>query len=214
MTTLTLWGHSCVRFDGEAGALVIDPGVYSDLEHALDGAHGVLVTHEHPDHLAVDALAPRIGAALPLWGTAGAVDALVAAGADPEHVHVVHAGDELDVAGLHVQVTGEWHALIHRDVPLVHNVGYLVEGRALHPGDAFVVPDGIDVDVLLTPVAGPWLRLADAVDFVRAVAPRRLVPVHDAMLSEIGRGATDGFLARLAGQPVRLDVGESLTLAD
>ena len=72
LTTLTFWGHACVRLDGPGGALVIDPGAFSDGAAALDGASGVLVTHEHPDHVDADALAPRVGPGLPVWAPAGA----------------------------------------------------------------------------------------------------------------------------------------------
>ncbi|MGN8245584.1 MBL fold metallo-hydrolase [Cellulomonas soli] len=214
MTTLTFWGHACVRFDGDEGGLVVDPGSFSDLDAALDGARAVLVTHEHGDHVAVDALVPRLGAGLPLWGPASVVEALVHAGADPEHLHVVRAGDEFRAAGRHVRVMGEWHALIHPDVPLVPNVGYLVDGRVLHPGDSLVPPDVTGVDVLLTPVSGPWLRVADVIELVRALAPRRVVPLHDALLSETGRTLMENLVARLggAGAPWRLAPGQSLDL--
>ncbi|WP_448629450.1 MBL fold metallo-hydrolase [Cellulomonas soli] len=106
MRTLTLWGHACVRLDGGDGGLVIDPGSFSDLASALDGARAVLVTHEHGDHVAVDALVSRLGVGLPLWGPEAVVEALVRAGADPEHLHVVRAGDELVAAGWHVRVLG------------------------------------------------------------------------------------------------------------
>lgn len=215
VTTLTFWGHACVRFDGAAGALVIDPGAFSDVAAALDGANGVLVTHEHPDHVDLDGLAPRVGPGLPVWAPSSAAELLRRAGAPAEHVHVVRGGDELDVAGHRVVVLGEWHALIHQDIPLVQNVGYLVDGRVLHPGDALQGPPaGASVEILLTPVAAPWLRLADAVDFVRAVGPRVVVPIHDAQLSELGRRTVESFLERLggAGAPVRLALGESLPL--
>lgn len=217
MTTLTFWGHSCVRFDGDGGALVVDPGTYSDVAAALDGASGVLVTHEHPDHVDLASLAPRVGPDLPVWGPSSVVDGLQAAGAPESSLHAVRAGDELEIAGHRVQVTGEWHAVIHRDLPRVQNVGYLVDGRVLHPGDALVEPPaGTSVDVLLTPVAAPWLRPSETVDYVRAVAPRVVVPIHDVQLSDVGRGAVESLLARLggAGAPVRLAVGESLPLDD
>ena len=43
----TKLGHACVRLVKDGGVLVIDPGGWSG-DGALDGAHAVLVTHEHP----------------------------------------------------------------------------------------------------------------------------------------------------------------------
>ena len=56
-----------------------------------------------------------------------------------------------------------------------------------HPGDAIdTVPDG--VDVLALPLAAPWSALKETVEFLRAVAPSRWFPVHEALLSDLGRG--------------------------
>ena len=108
---------------------------------------------------------------------------------------------------------GEWHAVVHQDVPRIHNVGYLVEG-VLHPGDAYIDPAGARVDVLCTPLGAPWLKLGEVVDYVRSVGPARIVVVHDAMLSAIGQGMANGLLGRLggAGEPISLDPGEGIDL--
>ena len=47
----------------------------------------------------------------------------------------------------------------------------------MHPGDALFVPDE-PVDVLATPAAAPWMKISEAVDYLRAVAPTRAVPIH------------------------------------
>ena len=51
---LTKYSHACVRLEKD-GVLVIDPGVFSE-PAALDGVDAVLLTHEHVDHLNLDAL--------------------------------------------------------------------------------------------------------------------------------------------------------------
>src|SRR6266545_7921896 len=55
---LTKFTHACVRAEGD-GVLVIDPGTFSE-RAALDGVDAVLITHEHADHLDVDALADAL----------------------------------------------------------------------------------------------------------------------------------------------------------
>ena len=47
---LTKFTHACVRLDDGNRSLVIDPGVFSEVEAALDGVSTVLITHEHVDH--------------------------------------------------------------------------------------------------------------------------------------------------------------------
>jgi len=50
-----------------------------------------------------------------------------------ERVHEVRHGDALEVAGFAVHVYGVDHALIHPDIPLVVNTGFLVDGEVFHP---------------------------------------------------------------------------------
>jgi L-ascorbate metabolism protein UlaG (beta-lactamase superfamily) len=51
---------------------VIDPGTFSDAAAALDGAAALLVTHEHPDHVDVDAVTAALASDpdLTVWTTA------------------------------------------------------------------------------------------------------------------------------------------------
>ncbi|MFC7641103.1 MBL fold metallo-hydrolase [Streptosporangium lutulentum] len=53
---LTNFGHACVRVQDGDRMLVIDPGTFSEAEAALSGATAVLVSHEHADHIDVEAL--------------------------------------------------------------------------------------------------------------------------------------------------------------
>jgi hypothetical protein len=83
-------------------------------------------------------------------------------------------------------VFGKQHARIHDDIPPFANVGYLIDGRVFHPGDAYYVPP-VPVEVLLLTTSGPWTKVGEAVDYVRAVNLKLLVQIHEVMLSEIGQ---------------------------
>ena len=52
---VTKFTHSCLRIESDGAVLVVDPGVFSE-PRALTGADAVLITHEHVDHLDVDAV--------------------------------------------------------------------------------------------------------------------------------------------------------------
>jgi L-ascorbate metabolism protein UlaG (beta-lactamase superfamily) len=157
-----------------------------------------------------------------VWATGPAADALREGGAPAGQVHEVEPGQVLDVVGARVTVGGGDHALIHPEVPRAVNATYLVEtgGTSVyHPGDSYVAPAAVPeggLDVLLVPVSGPWTRLAEAIDFARSVPTRAVVPIHDALLSEVGHTLTGRWLdtARLGGQYTyaRLVPGESLTV--
>jgi L-ascorbate metabolism protein UlaG (beta-lactamase superfamily) len=193
---ITKFGHACVRVQGDGGVVVIDPGVFTDVD-ALEGADAVLITHEHADHVHPDHLR---GTDLPIW-TIAAVERLLRGQAPDvaERVTVVRPGDRLEVAGTAVQVVGEKHAVIHPDYDRFDNSGYVLESggtSVYHPGDA-LTPPGRAVDVLLAPISAPWLKVGEAIDFVRAVAAPTSLGIHDRVYSEIGLGMVDTHMANL-----------------
>src|SRR5262249_8826022 len=80
-----------------------------------------------------------------------------------------------------------------------------------HPGDSFDVPTDAAVDTLFVPASGPWLKLAEAVEFVRAVAPRQAYALHDALWNEMGQSVWDRNMTALAQCPYeRLTPGQSV----
>ncbi|MFE0458712.1 MBL fold metallo-hydrolase [Kitasatospora sp. NPDC058965] len=180
---LTKYGHACVRIEKNGTALVIDPGLFTDQE-SVRGADALLITHEHWDHFAEERVRVALQAdpALRVWTNRAVAEQLIGFG---PRVAAVGDGDAFEVGGIGVSVHGEWHAPIHPDVPRVTNVGFLVDGTLFHPGDALTLPEQ-PVDTLMVPLAGPWTRTGDLVDYLREVRPARALGMHEAMLSEIG----------------------------
>jgi L-ascorbate metabolism protein UlaG (beta-lactamase superfamily) len=182
---LTKLGHSCLLVEEGRARLLLDPGTLSGGFEELEGLTAVLVTHQHPDHLDQ----ARLRGLLARNPTArvisdrGSAEPLGQAGVA---VEVAGDGQELEVGGVGVRVIGREHAVIHPDIPVVPNVGYLVGGRLFHPGDAFTLP-GQPVEVLAVPAGAPWLKVSEPIDYLRAVRPRVAVPVHDQVLSAAGR---------------------------
>jgi hypothetical protein len=72
------------------------------------------------------------------------------------------------------------------------------------------------VRTLLLPIAGPWLKAAEMIDYFRAVAPARGYAIHDAILNDNGLGVMTRMMSLAAapsGAPVaRLVPGTSLEL--
>ena len=186
---LTHLGHACLLVETDAARLLLDPGTMSGFEDVRD-LDAVLVTHQHPDHVDPARLAALL-VANP--GARLVVDPdsleLVSGLGLPRDPVVARVGDRLDLAGTSVDVLGGLHAPVYGDVPGCTNAAYLLDdGALLHPGDSFCVPEQ-DVDVLAVAVDGPWLKLSEAVDHVRAVAPRVAVPIHEGETTDPGKYA-------------------------
>ncbi|MHA6792213.1 MBL fold metallo-hydrolase [Pseudonocardia bannensis] len=192
---ITHFGHACVLLDTGAARLLIDPGLFSTGFEDLTGLNAIMITHQHFDHLDADRLDPllRANPDARLIVDAGSAEKV----ADREH-EVTRPGDTLQVAGARVDVLGGDHAVIHPDVPMIPNNGYLVDGTHLHPGDAYVPAPQPGLQVLFVPAGAPWLKIGEVVDYLRAVAPRTAVPIHEAVLSKAGQKVHYGLLEQLA----------------
>jgi len=92
---------------------------------------------------------------------------------------------------------------------------FLVAGQVFHPGDALTVPDE-PVATLLLPVHAPWSKLAEVIDYVRAVDADQAYAVHDGALNDIGLGLVGRLLGEQGpGTPTpysRLAPGDSVEL--
>jgi L-ascorbate metabolism protein UlaG (beta-lactamase superfamily) len=213
---LTKYAHACVTLTQDGRTLLIDPGTFTpDAQRLLTEADAVLITHEHFDHFD-DALVRAALWSRPelhVYGPAEVTEKLGADGGLVERVTTVKPGDAFEAAGFPITAHGGRHALIHRDIPQVDNVGYLIDDAVYHPGDAYFVPE-TTVPTLLLPTSGPWTKFGDAADFVRAVRPERVIQIHELMLSDLGQSSAAMILGEngLTGLPLlRLAPGESIT---
>ncbi len=182
---ITHLGHAAVLVETGSARILIDPGNFSDAWHGLTDLDAILVTHKHPDHLDPEHLPALLTAnpAAKLYVEPSIDDQPSASPLAPQEQ--VAVGDVL------ITAVGGQHALIHRDIPRLGNVGYVLrsEGQPslFHPGDALdTTPDG--VDILAVPAYGPWAAMKETIDFVRAVGALEGFPIHDELLSDRGRG--------------------------
>jgi L-ascorbate metabolism protein UlaG (beta-lactamase superfamily) len=189
---ITHLGHAAVLVETDDARILIDPGNLSDSWHELTDLDAVLVTHQHPDHLDpghIGALLTANPAATVL--VEPSILQQVAEGDIPElpRATAFRPDEQAVVADVLITGVGGQHAVIHRDIPRIGNVGYVLRSAGqptfFHPGDAYdTAPQGIDI--LAMPAYGPWAAMKELIDFVRAVGALEGFPIHGELLNDRG----------------------------
>ncbi len=182
--------HAALVVEESGSTLVIDPGAYTRPLGGLHGVAAIVVTHEHADHWTPEQLAAILS---------GNPDARVfgpegfSAAATGFDVTVVRPGDTIVAGPFRLRFFGGKHNEIHASIPIVDNVGVLVNETLYYPGDSWAVPDA-PVEVLAAPASAPWLKIGDAMDFILAVAPRHAFATHETINSAAGQAMANGRL--------------------
>jgi L-ascorbate metabolism protein UlaG (beta-lactamase superfamily) len=179
---ITKYEHATLQVGVGDDTLVIDPGSFLSHPDFTDVV-AVVITHEHADHWTTEQVR-RILDKNPdarVIGPQGVADA-----ATELPVEVVAAGDVVEAGPFTLEFFGGRHAVIHESIPVIDNVGVLVNDELYYAGDSYTLPE-VEVGTLAAPVGAPWLKIGEAMDYVLAVKPKRAFYVHDLTLSVAGK---------------------------
>lgn len=174
-------GHCCLVVEEGETKIMFDPGAWTTGQLEVTGLAAIFITHEHADHFHVDSLKTVLknNPMAKVYTNSGVGKLLEAAGVTYE---LVKEGQRVDIQGVSFDSVGHEHADIYEGIPRVVNTGFILGDRLYYPGDAFALP-GKAIKILALPVAGPWMKMADAIDFAKAVKPTMAFPVHDGFLA-------------------------------
>ncbi|MFG3617716.1 MBL fold metallo-hydrolase [Nocardia sp. NPDC047654] len=192
------FGHSCLLVELHGKKILFDPGTFSHGFEGLTGLDAIAVTHQHPDHIDPN----RIEALVEANPGARLLSDPQTAQQRGERWEAVHAGNVLTLGDLRITGGGGRHAVIHPEIPVIDNTVFQLgtaddPAQLVHPGDSLWVPP-VPVGVLAAPAAAPWMRVSEAVDYLRAVAPRVALPIHYGIIRAEAQGIYFGRLSEMA----------------
>jgi L-ascorbate metabolism protein UlaG (beta-lactamase superfamily) len=173
-------GHCCLIIETKGIRIMTDPGIFTTAQDEEKNIDIILITHEHADHFHV-----------------GSLKKVMATNPEATVITNTAVGKLLDVQGIAYEVLehggiatlhdisfegyGHLHAPIYKEFGMVQNTGFFIDDTLFYPGDAFINPEK-PIAVLALPVAAPWLKLSEVVEYAIALKPTRAFPVHDAIM--------------------------------
>ncbi len=199
---ITKLGHCCLLIEERGKRILTDPGNYSTAQNELKEIDIILITHEHADHCHTESLKAVLknNPQAKVITNNGVHELLRKHEIAPSSLTILTDGMEEAVEHILFEAMGKEHAEIYTSIKKVENTGYLVNERLFYPGDAFTVP-GKQVEILALPVAGPWVKISEALQYAKTVKPRYAFPVHDGMIIP----PSVGFLHSLPKQELAKD---------
>lgn len=180
---ITKIGHCCLLIEEGDLRILTDPGSYTIAKQSeLTGLNAIFITHEHQDHFHLESLRQvLINNPTAKIFTNRAVQALLSK--EKISADLLEHGGSATVGAMSVEGYGEIHADIYREIKPVQNTGFFFARKFFFPGDALFVPPR-QVEVLALPVAGPWIKISEAIDYAREIRPKAAFSVHDGGLKD------------------------------
>lgn len=209
---LTKYEHACFTVEHNRQIIVVDPGGFTtDFIAPPEGVVGIVITHEHQDHFDHDQLAAIVdkNPDAVIIGHQNIVSQI-----EVFQTQAIGASESIMVGDFSLEFFGGEHALIHPDIPVIANLGVMINELLYYPGDSFVIPDK-SVDTLALPISAPWLKISEVMDYITSVNPRLAFPTHDAILSDTGKSLHDRMLLSVAekfGTSYKRINGESIEI--
>lgn len=208
---ITKFEHAFLQVEQSSQQLLIDPGIYSAQLPKLDSVVGIVLTHLHDDHSYLPHIID-IKTQFPTAKIFGPADVAVKLG--DIACEVVTHGSHVEVGEFQLDFFGDLHQEIHRSIPLVQNVGVLVNSKLYYPGDSYTQCD-YPYEILACPSAAPWMKISDLIDFVDEARPKRAFATHNAILNDNGHQLQNNrireFVTKHGGEFSYLLPGESIS---
>lgn len=213
---ITKLEHSDIIIDKNGRKLVFDPVEFTEKLPELDQVLAIIITHKHNDHFQPEHIT-KILTKNPNARIFAVSDLDVDEIAD-HPVEKVEDSVVWNLEDFQLRFFGHDHASIIPGVVPCRNIGVVVDEAIVNPGDSFDLPDLPGrVKVLFVPSAAPWCKVPEGMAYIKQVRPEIAIPVHDAVLSNLGRDFNNTWLTKAADEVdaklVPLKPGESFEIS-
>jgi L-ascorbate metabolism protein UlaG (beta-lactamase superfamily) len=183
---ITKFGHCCLVLDIDGVKIMTDPGSFTTEQNTVIGIDAVLITHSHQDHYHAESVSQiKKNNPTAVFITNSEVGELL----KKEGVDFtkVSDGETTEVKEVKIEGFGRDHAEMYGEMGKCENTAYMVANTFYFPGDNFHNPER-KVDIMALPVAAPWLKISEVIDFAKEIQARAAFGVHDGMIVPSFRG--------------------------
>jgi len=178
---ITKLEHSGLAIEKDHKTILCDPVEFKTILPIFDNVVAIVITHKHSDHFQPELL-------MKLRTSHPTVEIFAPADTTPllSGTITIHDGETRELDGFKLTFFGKDHAAVVSGQIPCENIGVIIDDVFANPGDAFTEPP-VHPKVLCVPVSAPWCKIAESVDYVKAIKPEIAIPVHDAVLSDLGK---------------------------
>lgn len=179
--------HSCLLVEEGEEKILFDPGTFSFIEQRVSletfkDVTTVILTHQHPDHVDMNALKSILAESGASVITNSEGKAALAK--ENIEVRVVEEGS-YSTKNFTIRALSAQHEKI-LSPSLPQNTAYILNDVFLNPGDSFasLLSPLKGIQVLALPVSAPWTTEIGVAEFAQMIAPQMVIPVHDGYVKD------------------------------
>jgi len=174
--------HSCLLVEENNTNILIDPGIFTYNEKALDinkltKLDYILITHEHSDHCHPPFIKELVQKfpEVKIISNNSVVELL-----KKENIKATTAGNEF------IQLETLTHEKLWDKEP-PQNTVFKVFDKLTHPGDSLNFKT--TSEILALPITAPWGSTTQAIEKALQIKPKIIIPIHDFMWKDEVRTA-------------------------
>lgn len=216
-------GHCCLVIEIDGKKIMTDPGGWTTKQLEEGNLDLILITHEHADHLHVESLKKVLekNPKCKIITNSSVKEILDKNFLETDfkytNIEILENGEKnfLEQDSINIYAKSCDHADIYDGIVSVQNTGYFINNKIFYPGDAYLEIEK-KVGILALPVAGPWAKIREVIEYAKKVKPKIAFPVHDGLIKENCinpfRFLPDKFLKEVGIEFKSLNDGEVLEI--